>query len=213
MSPSISTPPTPSATNASRAGLNPLSSKVTTVLSASYADSEFREALGQLDDRHVQNTAEARRQLRLDLQKEVIDSNGDIIAEFGKVTDQLRRIGNTIQALNRSYTDIRSQITAAHAATDPVLQEASSLMTQRLQVEAKQRLLKAFNARFILSDDEIAALTLTSEPVDDRFFAVLSKAMKITKACELLLSYDNHMLGSDISVYTSKNLKLASQKI
>jgi conserved oligomeric Golgi complex subunit 6 len=67
--------------------VNPLSSKVTTVLSSSYADTEFREALALLDERGVSNTAESRRQLRLDLQKEVIDSNGEIIDEFARVAE------------------------------------------------------------------------------------------------------------------------------
>ena len=71
---------------AAKAG-NPLSSKATTILSSSYADTEFREALGLLDERGVLNTAETRRQLRLDLQKEVIDSNGEIIDEFAKVAE------------------------------------------------------------------------------------------------------------------------------
>ena len=66
---------------------NPLSSKVTTVLSSSYADTDFREALALLDERGVSNTAETRRQLRLELQKEVIDSNGEIIDEFAKVAE------------------------------------------------------------------------------------------------------------------------------
>lgn len=68
-------------------GANPLSSKTTTVLSSSYADTEFREALALLDERGILNTAETRRQLRLDLQKEVIDSNGEIIDEFAKVAE------------------------------------------------------------------------------------------------------------------------------
>ena len=66
-------------------GGNPLSAKVSSVLSASYADSEFRESLALLDERGVRSTAETRRQLRLDLQKEVIESNGEIIDEFAKV--------------------------------------------------------------------------------------------------------------------------------
>lgn len=66
---------------------NPLSSKVTSVLSASYADSDIRDALSLLDKRGIQNTAETRRQLRLDVQKEVIESNGDIIREFGHVAE------------------------------------------------------------------------------------------------------------------------------
>lgn len=66
---------------------NPISSKVTSVLSTSYADAEFREALALLDERGISNSAETRRQLRLDVQKEVIDSNGQIISEFGRVAD------------------------------------------------------------------------------------------------------------------------------
>lgn len=79
-------PQTPSAASSAR-GLNPLSSKVSTVLSTSYADSEFRDALSLLDDRGVGNKPRLRRQLRLDLQKEVIDSNGEIINEFGRVVE------------------------------------------------------------------------------------------------------------------------------
>lgn len=80
-------PATPATPSPLRGGYNPLSSKVTSVLAASYADSDFRDALSLLDERGVQNTAETRRQLRLDLQKEVIESNGQIINEFGRVAE------------------------------------------------------------------------------------------------------------------------------
>lgn len=66
---------------------NALSSKVTSVLSASYADHEIRDALKLLDIRNVENTAETRRQLRLQVQKEVIESNGDVVREFGHVAE------------------------------------------------------------------------------------------------------------------------------
>lgn len=64
-----------------------LSNRLTSVLSASYADSDIRDALATLDQRGVKNTAEKRRQLRLDIQKEVLDCNGEIVADFGKVAE------------------------------------------------------------------------------------------------------------------------------
>ncbi len=64
-----------------------LSNKLTSVLSASYADSEIREALRQLDATHFQNTSEVRRGLRFDVQKEVIDCNSRIIDDFGAVAE------------------------------------------------------------------------------------------------------------------------------
>lgn len=77
-------------------GANPFSSKVTAVLATSYADSEFRDALSLLDDRGISNSAATRRQVRLQLQKEVIDSNGDVIAEFGRVADVSITLGHDV---------------------------------------------------------------------------------------------------------------------
>ena len=68
-------------------GANPIASKISGVLSASYVDSDFCDALALLDQRGVANTPELRRCLRLDVQKELIDSNGDIVDEFGKVAE------------------------------------------------------------------------------------------------------------------------------
>jgi hypothetical protein len=77
---SPTTPQTPLRSNA-------LSSKVTSVLSASYADLEIKDALNLLDGRGVENNAETRRRLRLDIQKDVIESNGAVIKEFGHVAE------------------------------------------------------------------------------------------------------------------------------
>ena len=66
---------------------NVLSNKVTSILSASYADNEIRDALQTLDGREVENTAEFRRNLRLDVQKEVIERNGAIVRDFGHVAE------------------------------------------------------------------------------------------------------------------------------
>ena len=68
-------------------GANALSSRITSVLSASYADLELRDALETLDARALQNTAETRRQIRLNVQREVIQGNGEIIKDFGEVAE------------------------------------------------------------------------------------------------------------------------------
>jgi hypothetical protein len=79
-------PASPAVGTSSRS-TNALSARITSVLSASYADLEIRDALGTLDARGVRNTAETRRQLRLDVQKEVIQCNGEVIKDFGQVAE------------------------------------------------------------------------------------------------------------------------------
>lgn len=108
---------------------------------------------------------------------------------------------------------MKTHISAAHGATASVTHDASSLMTQRRQVETKQQVLASFNKHFLLSDDELSALTSTAEPVDDAFFTVLAKAKGIRKDCETLLGFENQALGLEIMENTSKNLNLAFQKL
>lgn len=108
---------------------------------------------------------------------------------------------------------MKTHISAAHGATASVTHDASSLMTQRRQVETKQQVLASFNKHFLLSEDELSALTSTAEPVDDVFFTVLAKARGIRKDCEVLLGFENQALGLEIMENTSKNLNLAFQKL
>lgn len=126
---------------------------------------------------------------------------------------QLGRIGMTIEKLNESFNEMKTQLGAAHEATSSTLEEASQLMAQQRQVEQKQALLGAFNANFVLSDDEIAALTLTMEPVDELFFTTLAKAKKISNDCEILLGFENQTLGLQIMEQVSKNLDQGFQKL
>ncbi|KAK7210542.1 hypothetical protein V2G26_017720 [Clonostachys chloroleuca] len=188
-------------------------SKVTSVLSTSYSDTEFRDALALIDERGVQNDAETRRHLRLDLQKEVIDCNSVVIGEFGRVAEQLRRIKHTVDKLNSSYMEVKRQIESAHSQTEPALTEAASLLEQRAQIETKQQVLVAFKDHFILSSDEVDSLVMTSEPVDDRFFNALAKAKAISKDCEVLLGFEKQTLGLELMEQTSKNINLGFQKL
>ena len=81
------TPSTPFGNASPSAKASAISSKITTLLSSSFADSDVRDALAILDARGVTNNAETRRNLRQDAQKEVIDCNVEIVADFGRVAE------------------------------------------------------------------------------------------------------------------------------
>lgn len=108
---------------------------------------------------------------------------------------------------------MKKDIVVAHGETAPALQEASSILKQRKEIENKQRLLDAFKGHFLMSEDEVAALTQTAEPVDKAFFDALNKAKKISQDCELLLGFENQTLGSELMEQTSKNINLGFQKL
>lgn len=192
---------------------NALSSRITSVLSASYADLDIRDALETLDARGIQNTPETRRQLRLDIQKEVIQCNGEIVKDFGQVAEQLKRIGTAIASLNKCCADMRGHINAANRETGTVLEEVTNLMNQKKQVEAKQHILDAFNSHFIISDSESTILTSTAEPVNEEFFHAVTRVKKIHHDCQVLLGTEDQRLGLEILEQSSKQLNAAFQKL
>src|SRR4051794_21909521 len=81
------TPSTPFGNASLPTKASAISSKITTLLSSSFADPDVRDALAILDARGVTNNAETRRNLRQDAQKEVIDCNVEIVADFGRVAE------------------------------------------------------------------------------------------------------------------------------
>ena len=70
-----------------------MSNKISNILSASYADLEIRDALQTLDARGVKDTPETRRNLRLDVQRDIIECNAEIVDDFGVVA-KVRPLAN-----------------------------------------------------------------------------------------------------------------------
>ncbi|KAL6721184.1 Golgi transport complex subunit 6 [Lecanora helva] len=192
---------------------NALANKLSSVLSASYADPEIRDVLRTFDERDIKNTAETRRSIRLDAQREVIERNGDIIKDFGHVAEQLKQIGTTIEGLNKCCDDMRQHVAAARRENAPVLEEASTLLEQRRELETKKQLLEAFKKHFIISEDDLVVLTTTTEKVDNTFFTILDRVKQIYADCQVLLGSENQRLGLELMDSSSRNLNVGYQKL
>lgn len=118
-----------------------------------------------------------------------------------------------ITTLNNACGEMRKHIAQAKQDTGPTIEEATSLMDAKKKSEAKLEILEAFNKHFIVSDRDLAALTSSMEPVDDRFFAVLARVKKIHEDCEVLLGSEDQTLGMELMEQTSRDLDAAFKKL
>lgn len=118
-----------------------------------------------------------------------------------------------ISNLNATCDEMRKHILIAKQDTAPVLEEASALMKQKKEAEAKQQLLNAFTKHFIVSEEDVLALTSPEEPINDHFFDVLAKVKQVYHDCEVLLGTENQRLGLEIMEQSSRNLNSAYQKL
>jgi hypothetical protein len=209
---------------------NALSTKLTSVLSSSFADYEIRDALRLLDERGVHNDEETRRNLKANAQKEVIDCNAKIVDDFGQVAEvglfpriqksteltvskQVKRVGAMIDTLNQTCASIRRHVVAAKQESAPVLEEATTLIARKRETEAQKQLLDAFTAHFLLPTSDLNTLTSSAEPLDDHFFEVLARVKQIHRDCEVLLGYENQRLGLELMEQTTRNLDAGFKKL
>lgn len=108
---------------------------------------------------------------------------------------------------------MRSHIAAANQQTGPVLEEATTLLNQRKQVETKQQILHAFKSHFVITEEESTVLTSTTVPVNEDFFQTLTRVKKIHHDCQVLLGTEDQRLGLEVLEQSSKQLNAAFQKL
>ena len=130
-----------------------------------------------------------------------------------KKHQQLKRIGATINNLNKCCKDMRQHVTAARHDSAPILEEASTLLVQKQEIETKKQLLAAFNKHFIVSQEDLLVLTGANEAVNDAFFAILNKVKHIYVDCQVLLGTENQRLGLELMDQSSRNLNIGYQKL
>lgn len=94
-----------------------------------------------------------------------------------------------------------------------MLSEHKSLLDQRRKTDVQHDLLKAFNAHFVLSPTEAASLTSSAEPVDDSFYAALSRVKRIHTDCQTLLGSEDQTLGLELLDRSTQQLNAGFQKL
>ena len=108
---------------------------------------------------------------------------------------------------------MRQQLAAARQENAPVLEEASTLLDQKQDLEKKKQLLDAFNKHFIMQEDDLMILTTNTDTVDEKFFSVLARVKQIHSDCQVLLGSENQRLGLELMEQSSKNLNSGYQKL
>jgi hypothetical protein len=115
--------------------------------------------------------------------------------------------------MNNVVSSMRSRAATASAETAPILDEFSQLVEQKKAVGDKQVLLSAFADHFTVSEDDIALLTSSAEPMDDRFFKVFQNVKRIHTDCQVLLASGNERVGMEIMDEMVNHLHAAFQKL
>jgi conserved oligomeric Golgi complex subunit 6 len=108
---------------------------------------------------------------------------------------------------------MRSHIQAAKQESNPVLEEASTLLQRRQESQGREQLLQAFQKHFVLSNEEVGLLTSSAQPLTEDFYTTLTRVKHIHKDCEILLGQENQRLGLELLEQTTRHLDAAYKKL
>lgn len=89
------------------------------------------EALKQLSTFYTENTLQARRNLRSQIEKRSLDINENFIAAFREVKEALDGVYSDIADMNRSVQDMSNRLQNAKQKIKPLLEQTAALQDNR----------------------------------------------------------------------------------
>lgn len=159
--------------------------------------------------------ANARRNLRRDVESKLAESSRRFLAAFAEVDKQLDTLQEHIGAMRARCDDAQTQLHETNEVCRSLLDRAGSLREQRQDVTTRQSIVIAFLRRFTLSPNDVEAITSREVPVGRRFFTAMDKTEHIRDDCRVLMAGEDGptKAGIDIVTTTSGYLEQAYDKI
>uniref|UniRef100_A0A7G3ADT2 Conserved oligomeric Golgi complex subunit 6 n=1 Tax=Lutzomyia longipalpis TaxID=7200 RepID=A0A7G3ADT2_LUTLO len=132
-----------------------LSTKLNSILEMRIdTDKEMLDSLKDLDNFFVENTVQTRRQLRSEIEKRSLKINEDFLASFRSVKQSLDEICEGIEQMNGNVDKMRARLKATQSQTQDLIQQTNSLQEESNKLQFRQKVAGAFLARFQLSPAE-----------------------------------------------------------
>ena len=136
--------------------------QVESLLAIDMEDPELHEAMDVVADlwksKGMSNTAENRRNLRSDLERQAVERCEDFVRQMAPMRDMLRQAEANADLLDRQAQDSVEDLERTDAETRRVVAAHEQLLATRDQLQREHDAAVAFRARYELSPNEKAAL-------------------------------------------------------
>lgn len=153
----------------------------------------------------------ARKNLRGEIESDLIKSHTAILADYAKPIKSLRYLGERVASLDQQVAETNDMIAKDHQLTTSISDEVNELTQSKLAVNLKKSLLVSFREQFTLN--EYDDFVLHSNDIVPDFFAALLKAEAINERCLILLALDNPELGHKVMAKNNELITRAIDKI
>lgn len=197
-----------------------LSKRLARALNPSLSDSEIKELFGLLDWKNTDISlmadpgvmgSVARKNVRGEIEADLIKSHTAALTDYGKVVSQLELLGKRVTQLDLMVTEINENLERDEKNTAHISQDIHELAQKQAGYKIKKELLLNFKKTFTLNEYE--QHLLTSGDINCAFFEALAKAEEINEKCLILLALDDPLLGKSVMEKSSDLIERAVNKI
>lgn len=164
-------------------------------------DQDTIEALRELSTFYTENSLQARRNLRSQIEKRSLDINENFLASFKEVKQSFNNVYDDIAEMNKSIQEMTSRLQNAKSQTKQLLQKTSSLQEEKEKNAMQQNITSAFLKTFQLRPEEIVALhgdkNKRDAPITFDTFKALGRVQEIHNNCKILMQAGLQTLALD----------------
>lgn len=193
---------------------NAVSTSIRNLLATSYGDSSLRDALAYLDGKVDLDGSEVRRQLRSDVENDILAEGARAIKAHANAAQRIGAVGQRLAKVNAIVKEMEQLVDGLSTETAHVNREASELKQQETELASKQMLLEAYEDTFVISEADAEVLRDFSTAPDDKFYAAMERVKKVNSDCQVLLaSEESQAAGLEIMSAASDLLDAAYSKL
>ena len=157
------------------------------------------DALESLSAFYGDNTVEARRNLRGDIEARGLALVDDFVRAFEPLHEHISSLDAGVQSVVQSCDEILAQLDLAAGESVKFAEAQSALNTRRAAVSERAKLMDAFLRRFKLSDRQLAALSQgPGEGDGGEFFDALDDVVRIRAECQALIASQFQSAGLEL---------------
>ena len=194
---------------------NPLSKKLVKVLETNLDnDKDTLQALEVLSGFLEQNTLQARRNLRSDLEIRSVALNQTFLQCVRQLAEHVEGLKTEVTHMKECCDGMQRRLAEAKSSTAGLLKETADLKHRARLLDASSKAVGSFLSKFELLPDELNALkSVQREGVSDKFFQAVGRVKTIHEECKVLLRTSQQKAGLEIMESMAMHLETSYEQL
>ena len=194
---------------------NPLSKKLAKILETNLDnDKDTLQSLEVLSGFLEQNTLQARRNLRSDLEIRSVALNQTFLQCVRQLAEHVEGLKTEVTLMKECCDGMQQRLAEAKSSTAGLLKETADLKHRARLLDVSSKAVGTFLSKFELLPDELNALkSVQREGVSDKFFQAVSRVKTIHEECKVLLRSSQQKAGLEIMESMAMHLETSYEQL